>query len=135
MVDMGAHGMGQARGGAATARATVPRRGRIPPPNFVGTFSWLLSEMTREEILVKRPPRLLSVTCRFAFFFFFSLCALLSPKQTRNFVQAFVGMYSAMGSKGDLGFQVCSVAGVRKLWTLRTLRTDSAARPSNVWWS
>jgi hypothetical protein len=46
-----AHGMGQARGGAATARATVLNSRRMPRPNFVGTFAWLLSEIPREEIL------------------------------------------------------------------------------------
>jgi hypothetical protein len=56
---------------------------------------------------------LLSVTCRFAFFCEFSHCVHLwnLNEQTRNFDQAFVGMYAVMCRKGDLGFQVCGVCG------------------------
>jgi hypothetical protein len=125
------HGMGQARGGAATARATVLSSGRSTEPNFVGTFAWLLSEMTREEILyfVRSGYFRLHAVLRFVSNFRITCMSGNLNEQTRNFDQAFVGMYSAMCGKGDLGFP-----------GLRCLRGcgkcgRTFARTSNVWWS
>jgi hypothetical protein len=94
-----AHGMGQ---------GARPRRGRIPPPNLEGTFAWLLSDATREEMLFARRGyfRLHAVSRLFSNLRITCICGNLN-EQTRNFdhfcekVEHMVGLEAPQASAGS----------------------------------